>query len=126
MSASPICPCDTVEHPATIANVPGLAAVVYRAGDFRTFRRALVTPLSGEVALTDWQPTPRVDLALQILEWWAYIADVLTFYNERSINASLLGTATLDADVRGLVRILGYRPRPGIGGSAVVGALRSG
>jgi hypothetical protein len=126
MMPPPICPCDGFEHPATILNAPGLASVHYRAGDFRSFRRALLLPLSGEKALANWRPMPRGDLALQMLEWWAYVADVLTFYGERSINASLLGTATLDGDVRGLVRILGYRPRPGIGGSAVVGALLSG
>jgi hypothetical protein len=126
MTSPPICPCDAFEHPATIDNRPGLTSVSYRAGDFRSFRRALLMPLANELALANWRPMPRGDLALQIIEWWAYVSDVLTFYNERSLNATLLGTATLDADVRGLVRILGYRPRPGIGGSAVVGALRSG
>lgn len=126
MSASPICPCDGFEHPTTIDNHPGLPSVVYRAGDFRSFRRALLQSLAGEVALTNWRPMPRGDLALQIVEWWAYIADVLTFYNERSINANLLGTASLDADVRGLVRILGYRPHPGMGGSAFLAALLAG
>jgi hypothetical protein len=121
-----ICPCDGFVHPVTAYNQPGLESVRYRAGDFRSFRRALLQPLVGEKALSNWRPTLRGDLALQILEWWAYVADVLTFYNERSLNANLLHTAPLDADVRGLVRILGYRPRPGIGGSAIVAALLSG
>lgn len=123
MSDPSICPCDTVVHPAPIANPPGLAAVAYRAGDFRSFRHALLQPLPGEDALTAWRPMPRGDLALQIIEWFAYIADVLAFYNERSLNANLLSTALRDADVRGLVRILGYRPRPGIGARATVAAL---
>jgi hypothetical protein len=126
MSAPPICPCAGVEHPANISNLPELSAVQYRAGDFRSFRRALLQPLPSEAELTAWRAAPEGDLALQILEWCAYIADVLTFYNERSINSNLLATATLDADVRGLVRILGYRARPGIGGSAVVSTLLSG
>jgi hypothetical protein len=125
MSSLPICPCDVFVHPATIQNQSGLSEVKYRAGDFLTFRRALLQPLSGEVALPVWRAMPHGDLALQILEWWAYIADVLTFYNERSINGNLLRTASLAAEVRGLVKILGYRPRPGIGGSASVAALVS-
>src|SRR5260370_1168710 len=126
MSTPPICPCDVFVHPATIINQPGLASVKYRAGDFLTFRRALLQSLPGEESLTLWRAMPHGDLALQILEWWAYVADVLTFYNERSINENLLGTAALDADVRALVKLLGYRPRPGIGGSAIVAALLSG
>lgn len=121
-----LCPCDGFVHPAAFSNPPGLSAVSYRAGDFLSFRRALLQPLSGEVALPSWRPMPRGDLALQVLEWWAYIADVLAFYGERSLNANLLATAVLDRDVRGLVRILGYRPRPGIGATAYVAALLSG
>jgi hypothetical protein len=126
MSSEPICPCESFEHPATIANQPGLAHVLYRAGDFRTFRRALLQPFAGETELTIWRPNAQGDLLLQMLEWWAYVADVLTLYNERSINENLLATATLDSSVRRLVKILGYRPRPGIAGSADLGVLLSG
>jgi hypothetical protein len=126
MSTEPICPCEDFEHPLTIHNQAGLTAVVYRAGDFLTFRRALLRPLPGEVDLTGWRANAQGDLLLQTLEWWAYIADVLLFYNERSINERLLRTATLDANVRALVAILGYRPRPGIAGLANIGVLLSG
>jgi hypothetical protein len=106
-----------------IANPPGRDAVDYRVGDYRDFRRALLAPRAGEVALAGWHPTPGTDLALQLLEWWAYLADVLTFYNERAIQGSLLRTAWLPEDVRRIVRLLGYRPRPGIGATGVVAAL---
>jgi len=126
MSSQPICPCDEFVHPAALHNRPGLAHVRYRVGDFRTFRHALLRPLAGEVELAAWRPNAQGDLLLQILEWWAYVADVLTFYNERSLNENLLATASLDASVRRLVKVLGYRPRPGIGGSASVGVLLTG
>ena len=42
------------------------------------------------------------------------------------MNERLLRTATLDSSVRGLVAVLGYRPRPGIAGSANLGVLLSG
>lgn len=126
MSTEPICPCEDFEHPLTVRNLSGLSSVAYRIGDFRTFRRALLQPLSGEIDLPAWRSNAQGDLLLQTVEWWAYIADVLTFYNERSINERLLRTATLDANVRALVAILGYRPRPGIAGSANLGVLLSG
>lgn len=126
MSDPAICPCDTQVHPAHLANLPGLARVAYRAGDFLSFRRALLKALPGETALTGWRPAIHGDLLLQMLEWWAYVADVLTFYNEQSLNENLLATATQDASVRRLVKILGYRPRPGIGGTANLGVLFTG
>jgi hypothetical protein len=126
MSDEPICPCEEFEHPSAPANPPGLTHVGYRIGDFLTFRRALLQPLPGEADLTAWRPNAQGDLLLQILEWWAYVADVLTFYNEQSVNENLLATATVDKNVRRLVAMLGYRPRPGIGGKARVAVLLSG
>src|SRR5262245_43763256 len=100
MTTEPVCPCDTFEHPLAPANQPGLGHVRYRAGDFRTFRRALLQPLAGEAELSAWRPNAQGDLLLQVLEWWAYVADVLTFYNERSLSENLLATATLGESVR--------------------------
>ena len=118
-----ICPCDQCVHPRIISNPPGLTALNYRAGDFTTFREALLRSRSGEIALKDWHAGADGDLALQLLEWWAYLADVLTFYNERAMHESLLRAAVLPEDIRRLVRLLGYRPRPGIGATGVVAAL---
>ena len=48
-----------------------------------------------------------------MLEWWAYLADVLTFYNERYANESYLRTATQPGSIANLVALLGYQPAPG-------------
>ena len=53
-------------------------------------------------------------LELQVLEWWAYLADVLSFYNERYANESYLGTATQPGNIANLAALLGYQPSPGI------------
>jgi hypothetical protein len=57
------------------------------------------------------------------MEWWAYLADVLTFYNERIVNEGYLRTAVRDESVRALVELLGYRPRPAIAAVGTLGAL---
>jgi Baseplate J-like protein len=123
MNDAPICPCDGFTHPEVLFNPPGREAIDYRVGDFITFRRALLQSLARETELTQWRPGAQQDLALQLVEWWAYLADILTFYNERIANESYLGTADLPESVQGLIQILGYRPRPGIGASGVVAAL---
>lgn len=119
----PVCPCDVFVHPRIISNRSGRASIDYRVGDYTTFRRALLLSREGEAALAGWNASAGGDLALQMLEWWAYLADVLTFYNERAVHEGLLRTAVLPADIRRIVRLLGYRPRPGIGATGVVAAL---
>jgi hypothetical protein len=126
MSTTPNCPCDACSFPEVISNVPGLSTLQYRVGDFTSFRNALLQSLPGEVELANWKPTSTSDLALQMIEWWAYLADILTFYNQRIANQDYLRTADLDASVRNLVALLGYRPRPGIGATATLAALVSG
>ena len=136
-SATPeaICTCGLFVHPRVISNAPGLDVISYRAGDYTTFRHALLLARPGETELSRveggktvqiWQPTAEGDLALQMVEWWAYAADVLTFYNERMANSAYLRTAELPSSVNRLIRLLGYRPRPGIGATGVLAALPNG
>lgn len=110
-------------HPRPIWNPPGRDRLDYRVGDFDSFRTALLRPREAEAALAEWQPSAGTDLAVQLVEWWAYLADVLTFYNERVIEGAFLSTARHADEIRRITRLLGYRPRPGIGASGTVAAL---
>lgn len=131
----PICPCGQFVHPAVISNLPGLDQIQYRVGDYTTFRHALLRALPGETCLTAnvngtvtqlWRPGAQGDLAVQMMEWWAYLADILTFYNERGANESFLRTADESINVNRLVQLLGYRPRPGLGATGTLAALLTG
>jgi hypothetical protein len=123
----PVCPCDG-DLPAPPTNLPGLNHIAYRNGTFREFRRALLTPQAGERELDSadgpvWRPGADSDLAVMMAEWWAYVADVLTFYNERIANQAYLRTADLPESVTRLIQLLGYRPRPPIGATGTLAAL---
>ncbi len=120
-----ICPCDTFVHPQVIFNPPGRSVLAYRVGDYLAFRHALLLSRPGEMELKNWRPSAKGDLAVQMVEWWAYLADILTFYNERIANQAYLRTADLPESVQRLIRILGYRPRPGIGARGTLAALTS-
>ena len=130
------CSCGPAAHPAAISNPPGLDTIAYRVGDYTSFREALLRPRAGETQLASfdgsttakpvWRPSATGDLAVQLIEWWAYLADVLTFYNERAANEAYLRAADLPASVSRLVRLLGYRPRPGIGATGTLAALANG
>src|ERR1035438_10237754 len=101
------CPCDAVPVLLTISNPPGRSTIAYRVGDYLTFRYALLQALPDEVELVAWRPSAQGDLALQMMEWWAYLADILTFYNERIANQDYLRTADLPESVQRLIRVLG-------------------
>lgn len=124
--SAPLCPCDGGTHPKRIANPPGLAVIDYRVGDFGSFRHALLLAQPGETNLHDWRPGASGDLAVQMVEWWAYVCDVLTFYNWRILTNGLLRSADEADAVNRIVRLLGYRPRPGIGAAALVALVADG
>jgi hypothetical protein len=134
MAQDPICPCDGEPSERTIDNPPARDRIAYRVGDFLSFRHALLSaltddppgPVPKETQLTDWRPTAEADLGVQMLEWWAYLADILTFYNERIANESYLRTATRPESLNRLIRTLGYRPRPGIAAHGDLAALVGG
>lgn|SRR5579859_724499 len=107
--------------PRSTLNPPGRLSIGYRVGDFLAFRNALLHPRADEVALSTWSPTSKGDLALQVIEWWAYVGDVLTLYNERIANRSYVQTADTAEAVARLVALLGYRRRPAIGATGAVG-----
>lgn len=111
--------------PGIVCNQANLPEIGYRIGDYLAFRHRLLQALPNEVSLAAWQPGADGDLAVQMMEWWAYLADILTFYNERIANEDYLGTAILPASVNHLVQLLGYRPRPALGARAVLAAVLS-
>jgi hypothetical protein len=136
MSDNP-CPCTGGAFPVVVYNAPAQPAISYRWGDYTGFRSALlqpaVPPLPAETELTQpggaqiWRPTPDSgDLALQVAEWWAYLADILTLYTERAANQAYIGTADLPESLPQLVPLLGYRPRPAIGAQLTLAGLVRG
>jgi hypothetical protein len=131
MADQPICPCNGAPSQLAIFNLPGRDRLDYRIGDFVSFRHALLRsvidpPLGPESELGSWKPDTGGDFGVQMLEWWAYLADILAFYNERIANETYLRTATLPESVRRLVRTIGYRPRPGIAARGTLVALAGG
>jgi hypothetical protein len=128
-STPPACPCEAGCDEIPILNPSGLPTIAYRVGDFVSFRRALVRHLAEEQQLAAWRPRPADepggtgDLGMQIVDWWSYLGDILTFYNERIANQDYLGTADLPGSVSRLVALLGYRPRPGIGATATLAVV---
>ncbi|MER6957247.1 putative baseplate assembly protein [Streptomyces sp. NPDC000618] len=107
--------------PAPVWNRPGLPALAYRVGAHRQFLEAMLdrlpavgdrTPLA---ALTTREPD---DPTIALLDAWAVVADVLTFYQERIANEGFLRTAAEHESLVRLGRLVGHRPRPALAACA--------
>ena len=60
------------------------------------------------------------DYHTMLIELWAYLADILTFYQERIANEAFLSTATQRDSLRRLAELVGYRPQPGSAATALL------
>ena len=103
--------------PVRIGNRPGLSAVAYRVGLHAEFKDALLAHLSATPPLAGLTTRDDDDFSIALLDAWATVADVLTFYQERIANESYLRTATERLSVLELARLIGYELRPGVAAS---------
>lgn len=138
------CGCCEGIGPATLAstpNRPGLSALHYRIGRHAEFLDTMKARLSswnlvrpdndgaashrataaegGERTnpLFDLRTRAASDASIAVLDAWATVADVLTFYQERIANEGFLRTAVQRGSIVELARLIGYRPRPGVASS---------
>ena len=99
--------------PVVIWNRPGLRAIRYRIGTFSSFREVMVRAIASKPELREWTARTNEDHGIALLEMWAYLADILTFYQERIANEAFLGTSTQRDSVERLAALLDYRLAPG-------------
>lgn len=132
--------CEGIEQvtPTAIVNRPGLSALTYRVGIHATFLETMLARLSnmgiplGELDTILDDPTQAEQLryplrglttrslddpSIAMLDAWAGIADILTFYQERIANEGYLRTAIERRSVLELAKLIGYKLRPGVAAS---------
>ncbi len=104
------------ETPVAIYNRPGLNAIAYRAGTYHAFRESLLSRFSGAdlPALHKLTTRSNDDFTVSLLDAWAVVSDVLTFYQERIANEAFLRTATERFSVLQMARLIGYELRGGV------------
>lgn len=110
-------------QPLTIVrNRPALAALSYRIGTYAEFKRLLVDGLAdrSRPALARLTTRDPSDFTLALLDAWACVADVITFYQERLADEAYLRTCTELLSVRELARAIGYAPGPGLAAAALL------
>ena len=106
------------ETPQPISNRPALSAIAYRVGTQPTFKASMLAALSDPAfGLGALRTRDDADFSIALLDAWACVSDVLTFYQERLANEAYLRTAVQPRSVIELARLVGYRPSPGVAAS---------
>jgi hypothetical protein len=148
------CRCDEFQFPLETQIPPGLSRLPRQTGTFAEFRRALLRgesirttallethPLWSERYLTErdraglkksldaigqWHGRHPQDFGMLLLEMWAYVCDLTSFYDDVFAHESYLRTARRRESLRKLVDQVGYIPRPPIAALAKLTAFADG
>jgi predicted phage baseplate assembly protein len=120
--------CDSAAETTVMTNPPGLSTIAYRLGTHPDLLRRLLAQLPLQAIEDSGQPVRRPlaalttrssdDPAIAVLDAWAVVADIVTFYQERIANESFLRTATERRSILELARLIGYELSPGVAASA--------
>lgn len=110
------------ETPQEIVNRPALSALAYRTGTYSTFYASMLAALSDPAfaPLAALRTHASSDFSIALLDAWAVVLDILTFYQERFANEAFLRTAVGQRSVFELARLIGYVPSPGVSASATL------
>jgi hypothetical protein len=110
----------TTQTPVPIDNRPGLSAISYRPGTWAQFKASMLAGLSTTPALAELSTRSDDDFTIALLDAWAVVCDILTFYQERIANEAYLQTATELVSVGELAKLIGYKLRPGLAAAAAL------
>lgn len=103
--------------PVNIYNTTGLSSLSYRIGTHARFKADLLANIASEKTLSKLTARDDTDLSIALMDSWATVADVLTFYQERIANEGFLRTATERLSILEIARSIGYELRPGVAAS---------
>ncbi|RCJ32424.1 putative baseplate assembly protein [Nostoc punctiforme NIES-2108] len=113
--------CEGVEiiTPTSVANQPGFSTLAYRVGTHASFFETMKARLgeSKFPSLKHLKTRDPQDTSLALLDAWATVADVLTFYQERIANEGYLRTAIERRSLVELARLVDYAHSPGVSAS---------
>ena len=109
-----------ISTPLVVVNRPGLPAIVFRVGTYSSFRSSMLHRIAAFAGLSALQTRSDDDYAITLLDMWATIGDVLTFYQERIANEGFLRTARRRDSILRMARLLDYQLRPGVAANGML------
>lgn len=106
------CDCCLVVRAPQVNNRPALSQISYRVGTYGSFRDEMLRRIS-RGGLASLLTRDSDDYSITIMELFAAVADVLTFYQERYAQEFFLRTAVRPESLARLAAMLDYQLRPG-------------
>ena len=85
-------------------------AIDYLARDYYSFRQALVDLIPAK--LPEWTDRSEADFGIVLIELFAYMGDILSYYQDRIADESFLTTAQERRSVINHLRLVGYEMAP--------------
>lgn len=104
------------QDPSRLDIQPGLDHLPRQIGIFPAFRAAMLEHASTEMGLggSRWLGRDVDDYGVMLIEMWAYVCDVISFYDSWAAGESYLRTAMRTAAAHRLADLIGYIPRPAV------------
>lgn len=90
----------------------------YLSRDYLSLRTTLLQ--YAQQVFPEWQPASEGDFGLVMLELFAYMGDILSYYTDRAQFENYLPTATQRDSILNLAFMLGYIPNSGTPASGIV------
>ena len=108
------CPVDPDPTPASVVNRPALSRLVYRVGTHARFKESMLRAVARHPELAELTTRFDDDPTIALIDAWASVLHILTFYQERIANEGYLPTAVERRSILELARAIGYRLNPGV------------
>jgi len=90
----------------------------YVTKDYEGFRQGMLNQIP--LLLPNWTDRSESDFGVVLVELFAYVADILSYYQDRVANEAYLSTATQRRSVVELLRLIDYQIDPGLAASATI------
>lgn len=112
----PNCPFDVTPYDvSSLVKTPSLVNVNYTNQDFWSMKARLVDYIKQQFTDT-FNDFVESDLAVMLIENWAFIADTLSFKIDQIANEVFIDTVTEVDNAFRLATLVGFKPQPPIGG----------
>jgi uncharacterized phage protein gp47/JayE len=95
---------------------PDKPAIDYTDKDFESLRQALLSLAT--YRLPEWTDRSPSDIGMLLVDLFAYVGDVVSYYQDRIASESFLGTAVERRSVLNLLRLIGYELASPVAASA--------
>lgn len=104
-----------------IDNKPYMQVINYRIGKYSNFRNAMINAANRE--LPQLSIREGEDYGIALMEMWAYLADILAYYQERIANEAFIRTAVLRESVIALSDFVDYKLDPGVAATTFIALI---